>query len=90
MIVTLAVTLIAITAISYRLWRIVGRETLTQPIRDRMKGMWLEWATCAWCSGLWCCAVVYFAWTYLPQALMMPIALIAGASTIVGLLGSRD
>ena len=85
MISTLAVTLIA-----YRMWRFIGRDSITQRIRDRMRpdGLLLEWATCGWCAGTWCAFGVALGGAAI-GLVDYPWVVGACAATLVGILGDR-
>ena len=87
------VEVVIVALIAYRLWRIAGRDTITEPIRKHLEGMWggwvLEGVTCAWCLGFWLSlAVAYFS--DMVGLIHHPLAVGLAASTLVGFLGGRD
>jgi len=85
MIPTLAVTLIA-----FRLWVLIGRDVITQPIRDKFNpdGWVMKWATCPWCAGTWCAFGVALGGSVL-GLVDYPWVVGACAAALVGLLGDR-
>lgn len=73
---------------SYRLWRLVGEDSITQPFRDRLDGWPLELVSCPWCLGSW----VAFGVTWVTDDLVgLPVPVLVGlaAAVVVGWLGQQ-
>ena len=73
---------------SYRLWRLLGEDTITEPLRDRLPEWALELVVCSWCLGSW----VAFGVTWLSDAvvgLQAPILVAMAAAVVVGWLGEQ-
>lgn len=82
---------------TYRLWRLVGADKVTEVWRDRLfiwwgkrNRAWAEWAdelvTCPWCLGSWMAIAVWGVWLVLPYATLVACGMLT-AMTGVGLLG---
>lgn len=52
--------LIVASIIGYRIARLVGRDDILQPLRDRMPYAVALGVTCAWCAGVWLGIVAAF------------------------------
>lgn len=73
---------------SYRLWALVGRDSITAPARDRLSGWPLELVECPWCLGSW----VAFGVTWATDATVgVPLPVLVGlaAAVVVGFIGER-
>ena len=82
------VWLIVIGLASYRLWRLIGQDSITEPLRDRLNpdGWTMGLISCPWCAGSW----VAFAATWLTDATIGvpgPVVVALGAAVVVGVLG---
>lgn len=81
------VWILVIGIASYRLWRLVAEDSITEPARTRYLGGWIEeLVECPWCLGSW----VAFGVTWLTDAtigLPAPVLVALGAATVVGVLG---
>ena len=86
---TNALLFVALSFASYRLWRLIGKDEITAPLRAPMHGKLLELVTCEWCLGTWLSfAAVYSTHRWLvvlkPHWLLWAVAV----SCAVGLLGT--
>jgi hypothetical protein len=90
------IAVILIGLASYRLWRIVGRDQIADPIRvwliNREGRFWTfvgDLLHCAWCLGWWLAGAITVALFW--GSPLLHIALIwCGASAVAGLLGMLD
>ena len=81
--------------VSYRLWRIVAVDSITEPIRHKLFAgstvpavQWLdEMIGCAWCLGFWVNVVLAFALADTWQS-VAAVALVG--SVVTGKLAARD
>lgn len=75
---------------SYRLWRLAALDTITEPLRIRIRVGWvLEFLECHWCAGSWTAiGVTAAAWT-LGVIAGPPILTAAAAAAVVGLIGEH-
>ena len=56
--------------VSYRLWRLLGRDSITDRARDRLPKVIATPLACPWCAGSWCAfAVVGLTWFFHPLPL---------------------
>jgi hypothetical protein len=79
-----------LTLAAYRLWRLAGRDVITQPMRTRIEPHehLHEMIVCPWCLGSW----VTFAVVAVASAVSsvwLPAGQALAAATLVGLIGSR-
>jgi hypothetical protein len=81
---------ILIGAASYRLWKLIAEDSITEPLRDRWLPhlpQWVEDMTvCPWCLGSW----LAFGVTWLTDAtigLDAPILVGLASAVVVGVLG---
>ena len=82
---------VAITALAaYRLWRLVGRDSLTDGLRARLPEPVRHWVECQWCGGSWVtfAVAVVVIWAGWP-AVWPPLFALAAAA-LVGLIGDRS
>lgn len=84
------VWILVIGLASYRLWRLVGQDAITEPLRDRYANDgWPETLiTCPWCLGSW----VAFGVTWLTDAtigLPAPVLVALAAAVVVGWVGEN-
>ena len=73
---------------SYRLWRLIGEDSITEPLRDRLPEWAFEMTTCPWCLGSW----IAFGVTWLTDAtigLQAPVLVALAAAVVVGWLGEH-
>lgn len=88
----------------YRLWRLIGVDTITQPFRDwvtrvsEYKGehdmggyreKLDELITCPWCLGFWITLAVWGLWLLFPTATLVAMTPFA-VSAVVGILAKLD
>lgn len=87
-----------LTLASYRVWRLVALDTITEPIRSRVifrDGPVWEWfanlITCPWCAGFWISGAASLGWLY---AMDLPLGWLAllwpAVSALVGMLDWFD
>lgn len=87
----LVIETVLIGLASYRLWRLIAVDTITEKPRDWVLVRLPQWVddlvSCSWCAGSW----LAFGVTWLTDAtigLRMPILVGLAASVLVGVLGS--
>lgn len=80
------VALIGVAA--YRLWRLVGEDTITEPLRARLPESWLHLIECPWCLGSWIAFALTWA-TDLATPVRSPVLVGLAAAVVVGWLGER-
>lgn len=75
----------------YRVYRLVGLDTITEPLRRRVKpdGRLGDFLTCPWCAGFWISAAVVLVIDHWYVALPLPALWVLGVSCVVGLIGSN-
>lgn len=76
--------------VSYRLWRFVAQDEITQPVRDRlnMDSKFAYMILCNWCLG----STLSFAVTavmWLTMGVAYPLLVAGIASVTVGAIGDR-
>lgn len=79
---------VVIGVAAYRLWRLVGEDAITEPLRDRLSGWPLKLVSCPWCSGSWAA----FGLTWATDAVVgVPAPVLVGlcAATVCGVIGER-
>jgi hypothetical protein len=73
---------------AYRLWRLIGQDTITERLREGLDGWALDLVTCPWCLGSW----IAFTVTAIVAAvvgLAYPVLVGLAAATVTGILGER-
>lgn len=55
-------TIVLACGLTARLTRLITLDTITEPIRDRLKGLLRVLAECPWCSGFWVALAVGLSW----------------------------
>jgi hypothetical protein len=87
-----------LTLASYRVWRLIALDSITEPIRARFifrEGRGWEWlstlVTCPWCSGFWISGAASLGWLL---AFGLPLGWLAllwpAVSALVGMIGWFD
>jgi hypothetical protein len=87
-----------LTLASYRVWRLIALDTITEPIRARFifrEGRGWEWVstlvTCPWCAGFWISGAASLGWLL---AFGLPLGWLAllwpAVSALVGMLDWLD
>lgn len=87
-----------LTLASYRVWRLIALDSITEPIRARFifrEGRGWEWlsmlVTCVWCAGFWLSGAVALGWLL---AFGLPLGWLAllwpAVSALVGMLDWLD
>lgn len=82
------VWILVIGVASYRIWRLLGEDSITEPLRQGLPEWPLELVTCPWCLGSW----VAFGMTWATDAavgLPAPVLVGLGAAVVVGLIGEH-
>lgn len=91
--------LVLLALCAHRIWRFVGRDEITAPLRARLfgdetlpkpglRGWFADMVTCEWCLGTWT-ALGLVAYDHFHPVAMWALLLGAVAS-LVGFLGSTD
>ena len=84
---------------SYRLWRLIGMDQVTEPLRAPLIARserpgarwWLTLITCAWCLGFWInVAVTIGVGVWQSWGLAELLLVLGAASTVTGVLGRGD
>lgn len=96
--IELVLAAVLIGAASYRAWRILGLDSITEPIRSRLlerDGRVARFVTelilCPWCLGWWICGVLTTVVTLVAGWSIVELALVwLASSTVCGLIGGRD
>lgn len=86
------VAVATVTAIAFRLWRLLAHDRITQPVRDLWRPDTLidYFVGCPWCLGSWLSIAVTAAWAATHPFTAWDFIGVAGASSVlVGLLGDR-
>lgn len=87
--------LIVVALAAYRIWRLVGVDTVFRRPREWVTGKWGQdsWATelvtCPWCAGSW----ITFAVTAVAAQVVtvrIPVLFALAAATVVGLVARVD
>lgn len=75
---------------SYRLWRLIGKDDITAPLRRPLPSFVLQGVECPWCSGTLITVAATFLLHHFVVALDPHWLLwAAAAATLVGLLGDK-
>lgn len=96
----LVLTALLVGVAGFRLWRIIARDTITEPLRaplvarsDRQPFTWfLDLLLCPWCAGWWITGLgtlAVHAWV-LPLNLAEGALVWLAASAVCGFLGRED
>lgn len=79
-------TIVLACGLTARLTRLITLDTITEPIRARLKGLLSVLAECPWCSGFWVSLAVGLSWMawsdqtwWQITALVGTLAFVAGA-----------
>lgn len=80
---------------SYRLWRLLGEDKITEGIRERLSSGIFGFVTCPWCFGSWV-AIGLTGTAFLlglfpgdVKGVFIFLLVAAFSATVVGLIGSR-
>lgn len=74
---------------AYRLWRLFGRDSLTEGLRGRLPERPRHWIECHWCGGSWVTFAVVLAVFVIGWPALWPLLFAFAAATLVGLVGER-
>lgn len=84
--------LLLLALASFRSWRILGVDTVLDPLRDRLVRDGTEYRQeldeflhCPWCLGWWVSVVWWLAWLAFPHATLVvavPFAISAGVGLV--------
>lgn len=81
--------IVVVGLVSYRLWRLLAVDDITEGLRDRLPERVLEPWQCAWCLGFHCTVVVGVVAYLAGLTVGSPWLVVPAASVIVGLIGER-
>jgi hypothetical protein len=84
------VEVIVVGLASYRLFRLLAVDDLTEPIRGRMSERVLKPWQCPWCLGWWCTVAVGLVAHYAGLTTGTPWLVVPAASVIVGFIAGHD
>lgn len=91
-----AVAVFTVTAVSYRVWRLLAHDRIAQPIRnlwnpDTPKGELIDYFFgCPWCAGTWLSILTTLAWAIgHPFTPWDFIGTAAASAVLVGLVGDK-
>ena len=75
--------------VAYRLWRLVARDSLTAPLRERpYRWHWFrELWDCPWCLGFWICLGLAYLGSVLGYVTTDWLVVGVAASVVTGWLG---
>lgn len=75
---------------AYRVYRLVGLDTITQPLRDRWEpdGKLGDFVTCPWCAGFWI-SVATVSIVAQVVVVQLPVLQAGAVSCVVGLVGGN-
>lgn len=74
---------------AYRLWRLIGRDTISDGVRGRLPEKPRHWVECPWCGGSWVTFGVAVAVFTVGWATLWPFLFALAVATLVGLVGER-
>ena len=83
------IEILVVGIVAYRLWRIVGADTITEPVREGRSDGVREFLECPWCSGTWIAFVVTVGAWAAGWVSGPPVLVALGAAAVVGLVGDR-
>lgn len=85
------VEILIIGLVAYRLWRIIGKDSITAGLRDRLDRhpRLDDFIGCPWCLGFWITGAVT-AFAYWTGSVEDWLFTWLAASVVVGLLGRVD
>lgn len=95
-------TLLLIGA-GFRVWRLLAKDTITEPLRDRVfrleeynsgnpklyRHKLDEFVNCPWCFGFWVVVAWWAAWQVFPHAALV-VAVPFAVSAAVGLVAGSE
>jgi hypothetical protein len=82
---------LVIGLVSYRLWRLIGADLITAPLRERITWPWMaELVACPWCLGTWLTIAVGLTAYLVGLTDSSPWLVIPAAATVCGLLSRID
>lgn len=77
---------------AFRTWKLLGTDTVLDPLRDRLVGdrdeyrqSLDEFIRCPWCLGFWCATGWWVAWLVWPHTVLV-LAAWGAVAAVVGLL----
>lgn len=76
-------TILLACGLTARLTRLITLDTITQPIRDRLKGLLSVLAECPWCSGFWVSVAVGLSWIAWSDQTWWQVAALVGTLSFV-------
>ena len=84
------VEIVIIGLVSYRLFRLLAVDKITERLRERMSERVLDPWTCPWCLGFWVTVAVGLVAHFVGWTTGTPWLVIPAAAVIVGLLGEHS
>ncbi len=82
---------VAITALAaYRLWRLIGRDSISEGFRGRLPERVRSWVECHWCGGSWVTFGVVIVVFAVGWPALWSVLLALAAAALVGLVGERS
>lgn len=85
----IVVEIVTVGLVAFRLWRILGADTITAAVRDGRSDPVRGFLECPWCSGTWIAfGVTVGAWAA-GWVSGPPVLVALGAAAVVGLVGDR-
>lgn len=85
----IVVEVVVVGLVAFRLWRIVGADTITAAIRDGRSEAVREFLECPWCAGTWIAFGVTVAAWAAGWVSGPPVLVALAAAALVGLVGDR-
>jgi hypothetical protein len=77
-----------LTLAIYRLCRLAGWDTITEPIRKRLPPAFVEFLSCPFCFGFWLSVAAYIAWRLEPRPTLI-VATVLALSGAAGFVATR-
>lgn len=77
-----------VTLAAYRVWRAIGRDDVSERLRDVLSAPLRDPVECPWCLGFWV-TLATFAVADVVVGLRLPVLQAVAGSAVVGLIGSR-
>ena len=84
------VEIVVVALVSYRLWRLLAVDKITEPVRDRMSERVLDPWQCPWCLGWWCTVAVGLVAWWVGLVVGSPWLVIPAAAVLVGFIGEHS
>lgn len=79
--------LVVLALAAFRTWQLLANDLILERPRRHVTGVWADWLSCCWCSGLWFAFGWIGAWEAWPHPTLVAAAFMA-ASALVGIIAS--